>query len=195
MGRMRKYGQRTNTPGNTGSDFSSTAGTGTGASEIGNAESGDTGTETGTETGDGIFTDPETAAGTNTGIETETGTEVRRKRGRPKGSAGKNKAAKVSTSLEGIEGILLSLHMMGAAMLQIPELALSEKEAAQLTDAISNVAKHYDFGASEKTIAWMNLAVITGGVYGTRAFAYHVRTKAESEQKKREAKPNVISFG
>lgn len=190
--RRNQNGQRTTGDAVGGDNHSGSTepGTDTGTAEIGDSDSAGAGT--GTE--EGIFTDPATVTGADTGAESETGT-VRRKRGRPKGSGGKTKAAKVSTSLEGIEGILLSLHMMGAAMLQIPELVLSEKEAASLTDGIARVASLYDFGASEKTIAWMNLAVIAGGIYGTRAFAYHLRIKQEVEEQKQKQKPNVISFG
>jgi hypothetical protein len=72
---------------------------------------------------------------------------------------------------------------MGATILNVPELAMSQPEAKNLSEAIARVASHYDIGASEKTLAWVNLAVVAGGLYGTRAYAYHLRLKAEAAQK------------
>lgn len=74
---------------------------------------------------------------------------------------------------------------MGAAILKIPELQLAQEEAEQLSKAINRVAALYDFGASEKTLAWINLAMCAAGLYGTRIFAYELRMKAEAEAKKR----------
>jgi len=79
--------------------------------------------------------------------------------------------------------------MMMASFSKIPELSLSEDEAKQLTAAINRVASFYDIGASEKTLAWLNLAVCAGGIYGTRVFAYHLRTKAEEETRKQQQRP------
>lgn len=188
--------QRESGTGIDGSSASASAGTGESiGTETGDARSSTViGTEEiehgdGIEAGDGIYIDPRSAEGAIDGSEEGT---PRKRRGRPKGSRnGKTKT--VSTSLEGIEGILLSLHMMGAAMTGIPELALTEKESSQLSDAIARVASYYDLAASEKTLAWINLAVIAGGIYGTRAFAYHLRIKADADSKKQ--KSNVVSFG
>lgn len=74
--------------------------------------------------------------------------------------------------------------MMGAMMLKVPELNLSPEEAKKLAEGMAKVASYYDVGASEKTLAWVNLAVCAGGIYGTRAFAYHLRLKAEADSKK-----------
>lgn len=161
-------------------------------------DSGSSGDDTGTgtdadggEASNGIFASIGEAFGIDsTGADAGTdSTPTRKKRGRPPGSGkvgAKTKTKTVQTSLEGIEGILLSLHMMGAAMLKVPELALSDGEAAKLSEAIGRVAALYDFGASEKTLAWVNLAVCCGGVYGTRLFAYNLRVKAEAEKKRRD---------
>lgn len=82
---------------------------------------------------------------------------------------------------------------MAATFVKIPELSLTEKEAKDLSAAIDRVASLYDFGASEKTLAWVNLAMCVGGIYGTRMFAYSVRHRAEEEAKKRERGP-VLQF-
>ncbi len=75
--------------------------------------------------------------------------------------------------------MLLSIHTMGAALFAIPELSLEQKEAAQLAEAIQNVAAFYDIPADPKTIAWVNLATTGMAIYGTRAFAYRNRMMFE----------------
>lgn len=57
---------------------------------------------------------------------------------------------------------------MGAAFFAIPEIAIDETEARALADATAEVAKHYDFLPDPKTQAWLNLAIIAGGIYGMR---------------------------
>lgn len=71
------------------------------------------------------------------------------------------------------------VHATLAALVNVRELELSEDEARKLSDASKEVLKHYPLGVSDKTIAWVNLAVIAGGVYGTRIMAYNVRRGAE----------------
>jgi len=85
--------------------------------------------------------------------------------------------------------MLLSMHGMGAMMLKIPELALSEQESAMMAAGIANVAKHYpDTIVSEKTLAWSNLAMVMIGVYGTRTIAI-----ANNRKRERKAKQNPVS--
>lgn len=74
-------------------------------------------------------------------------------------------------------------------MTKIPELQLSDVEARELSKAIGKVSDFYDSGASEKTLAWVNLAVCAGGIYGTRVFAYSIRTKTEADAKRQLAAP------
>jgi len=86
------------------------------------------------------------------------------------------------------------MHMMLATFAKVPELALSEEESKRLAEAIERVAVLYDFDASEKSIAWMNLFMCAGGIYGTRMFAFHMRTKAEAEAKAQQGKPRPGVF-
>jgi hypothetical protein len=111
-----------------------------------------------------------------------------KRRGRPPGSKARHhKAGKASSapSLEGIESILLSLHLIAAKITHIDELELSEEESKRLSDALSRVAVLYDIEASEKTLAWLNLALCCGSIYGTRMMAYSLRTRTEEESKKK----------
>lgn len=163
------------------------AGTGAGTGE-------ETGTGTGEEAGTGrFFEEPKQFfdSGNN-----GTGRERRNKGGRPRGSKTRHRAgrtaeaSKIPSSLEGIEGILLSLHMIVASFTGISELELADEEAKKLSHAIGRVAALYDIRASEQTIAWTNLVVCMGGIYGTRAFAYSLRKKTESESKGAAANPS-----
>jgi hypothetical protein len=72
---------------------------------------------------------------------------------------------------------------MGASILGIPELALEPAESEKLSKAIQNVAQYYPVGLSPKTMAWVNLAMVAGGLYGTRFMAYSIRTKGEKRKK------------
>lgn len=140
-----------------------------------------------------LFQSPDDAFGAAAGAQAggAQGATGKRKRGRPPGSGRKAGQAKKtnSASLEGIEGMLLSIHLMGAAMLSVPELALTESEAKKMSQAIARVAELYDFGMSEKMLAWSNLMLCFGGIYGTRAFAYSNRMKAEARRK-----PKVVDI-
>jgi hypothetical protein len=117
-----------------------------------------------------------------------------KRRGRPPGSAaGAKKASKAD--IGGLESILFSLHMMGAAILDTPELVLDEGEAKALADAAAKVAGHYNHTIDPRTVAWVNLAMVAGGIYGTRVFAIRARHRAAQAGPK-QAPPlrNVVDF-
>lgn len=101
----------------------------------------------------------------------------RTRRGRPVGSRNQNKAVQGS-----ITSLLFSLHMMGSAILKVPELELSEVEAKKLNDAITDVMRFYtDVEISPVVQAWLNLAMVGGVVYGPRFMAYNIRNKARAK--------------
>lgn len=79
---------------------------------------------------------------------------------------------------------MLSLHTIAANLTKVPELALADEEARSIAKAVARVSEHYDIAASEKTLAWVNLAMIAGSVYGPRILAYELRKKAENDAKK-----------
>lgn len=204
----REEGKRAPAPG-TGANTATNTGAGAGAAATvgagagaGAAEHTGTGNDAGAGAGAdaGTWIDPRTgaAAGANTGTNTGAGaaasTETRRGRGRPPGSSAntggtQTSKAKIQASLDGIEGILLSMHLMASTFLKVPELALSDDEAKKLTTAIARVASHYDVSASDKSLAWVNLAMCAGGIYGTRIWAYQLRTKSEEEAKRKLQQP------
>lgn len=63
--------------------------------------------------------------------------------------------------------------------MNVKEIELSEEEAGKLSQASKEVLKHYPLGVSEKTLAWVNLAIVGGSIYGTRFMAYNIRKSAE----------------
>lgn len=85
--------------------------------------------------------------------------------------------AKVRLDSFSIEGLLIGIHQMGAAMLKTPELEISKDEAKQLSDAAQAVAKEYNHVINPKTAAWIQLCVACGTVYGTRIVAIRMREK------------------
>lgn len=80
-----------------------------------------------------------------------------------------------------MEKILYSIHAVGAALIQTPELALDEREAKQLADAIAGVTDQYVMTLDPKKAAWVDLARVCGVVYGPRGVAIWMRKKAEAK--------------
>lgn len=62
-----------------------------------------------------------------------------------------------------------------------PELNLSESEAKEYAESVAMVARHYDVGASAKTLDWFNLATTMASIYGVRAIAIAARKKGERQ--------------
>lgn len=75
--------------------------------------------------------------------------------------------------------MLLVVHATLAQLSGIKELELDDDEARKLSEASKEVLKHYPLGVSEKTLAWVNLTVVAGGIYGIRFMAWNVRKSAE----------------
>lgn len=129
--------------------------------------------------------DPDTINGfesfdPGTGTPSGGGTGSRR-RGRPPGSRNAASGSKAAKShISGLESLLLSVHMMGAAFLGADELMLSDPEAKMLADAAAKVADQYEHKMNPRMLAWANLAMVAGGIYGTRIFAIRARMKQES---------------
>lgn len=108
-----------------------------------------------------------------------------RKRGRPRGSRNAATTAKQTKQTgSDLTALLMSLHMMGSALLKIDELELDETEARKLGEAIARVNALYDVPIlSEKQMAWVNLATTGCAVYGPRLMAYKLRMKTETGKK------------
>lgn len=61
--------------------------------------------------------------------------------------------------------------------LQAPEFQLKEEEAEAYAKAVASVARHYDMGASAKTLDWFNLLTTMGSIYGVRVMEVVARRK------------------
>ncbi len=106
----------------------------------------------------------------------------KRGRGRPPGSGnkpastGQAKAQETGNlNLNGIEKILYSVHAMGAAILQVPELNLDQSEAKKLAASIEAVNAQYKFDMDPKKAAWLDLATTAGIIYGPRCVSFYIR--------------------
>lgn len=114
-----------------------------------------------------------------------------KRRGRPPGSRNSGGSANTNTTEKAkillssfsIEGLLIGIHQMGAAILKTSELEISASEAKQLSDATQAVLKEYNHVINPKTAAWIQLCVALGSVYGTRIVAVQMRNKTERKAK------------
>ena len=104
-----------------------------------------------------------------------TGEPVRKRRGRKPGSV--NKKSNAPLDVNGLEAILLSAHAMLAGLTQTEAMKIDQEESHQLAVGISNVARHYDVGATEKTLDWCNLFMALGVVYGPRLMLMRINRK------------------
>lgn len=138
-----------------------------------------------TDSGDtsGEFTVPGDIAGTGSG--SPGGDSAPRKRGRPKGSGSGRVSPKKTAS--DLDAILFHAHLAIANFASIPELELSEEESQKYAAAAQRVVSLYsDIVYPEKTMAWIQLALCVGGIYGPRYVAANMRMKKE---KRAENKP------
>lgn len=104
------------------------------------------------------------------------------------GSASTRKSAAQATV--DLNNILFSLHMMGASLLKMPSLILTDEEAKHLATAITRVSELYEVPIlDEKTRAWLNLSMVGFEVYGTRIVAH----MAERKKKQPAPPPMVIT--
>lgn len=114
-------------------------------------------------------------------FEPDTG-EQPRKRGRKPGSRNAPKQSQKESSAD-LTAILLSIHYMGAALLKVPELALEEAEAKRLGAAVARINELYGgMVIPEKQMAWANLVIVAGSVYGPRFIAHNINKKNPSKK-------------
>lgn len=116
---------------------------------------------------------------------------IRKRRGRKPGSTNAKKSAPLH--IDGVTAILLSSHAMLAGIMH-PHMKIDENEAKTLATGISNVARHYDVGATEKTLDWCNLFMALGMVYGTRIVSINMDLQARKKAKAAK-EPDVQDIG
>jgi len=125
--------------------------------------------------------------------------QPKRKGGRPKGwrkgsgsysaYTGGSNQEETPDSIIDLATLLLSIHQLGAAIVDIKELELDKTEAQQYADALKQLMAHYPRKFNPKAVAWLNFMVVVGGIYGTRFTAYRMRIKEENKDK-----PKVVNI-
>ena len=98
---------------------------------------------------------------------------------RYKRGTGKEETSDVHLSKLDIAEVLFSIHLMGAEILKTPELELDKDECSKLGDAIKEVGKYYNVLFDPKKVAIFHLAIVAGGIYGTRLFAIRNRVATQ----------------
>lgn len=73
---------------------------------------------------------------------------------------------------------------MAAMVTGLPELTISDTEAAGLADAVTLVGKEYGVVISGKTAVSLNLLLTAAMIYAPKAYLIHQRTKATGVQVK-----------
>lgn len=138
--------------------------------------------------------------------------QPKRKRGRPAGSRNNTTGGTVNGSGTGtdkanqpkgildsglsLEGVLYSIHLMGAEFLKCKEIELEKDESKKLADAIAEVNRFYNVKFDPKKVAVFNLAVVTASIYGPMTVAIKRRLDAERGPqvvKTQAAKPQTTS--
>jgi hypothetical protein len=90
------------------------------------------------------------------------------------------KEADAELDASGIEKLLLAIHTGLGVVTSVPEFVLDPSEAAELSKASADVARHYKIPKfAQKTLDWTTLATVMASVYGTRIAAYRLRTADE----------------
>jgi hypothetical protein len=79
--------------------------------------------------------------------------------------------------------VIFSMHMMLAGIVAVPELELDRGESEKLGDAIKNVGQYYGAVFDPKKVAVFHLAMVAGGIYGTRIFAIKNRLGRQKQEK------------
>lgn len=76
--------------------------------------------------------------------------------------------------------------MMASSALGVEELALDEKEAEALGEAVKEVADLYEFEPDPKIVAWAGLIGVATSIYAPRVTAYKFRKSEERKKRKPE---------
>lgn len=128
------------------------------------------------------FVDPASAG---TGSNSDTGRKRRSDAGTRRGSRTRRTSATETTN--SVASMLFTLHLGMATFLKSEYVALSEDESQNLAKAITRVTQLYDIPVmGEKAMAWTNLLMVAGTVYGPRIVAGKVAKKKH--------KPQVVEF-
>lgn len=143
-------------------------------SESANDDSGAESDATGSGT---EYTDP-SSAGSNSSTSAGSGTGKRR--GRKPGSRNKSAGGKASATqaTNDISGILFTAHLFIAKAVKMDLLEITKEESEELGGAITRVTELYEIPLlSPKHMAFVNLAMVMGNVYGSRLIVASLQKK------------------
>lgn len=73
--------------------------------------------------------------------------------------------------------------MMIANVSETPEWMVSPEEGADFMKAAQNVMRHYSVQSTQRTLDWISLFGVAGGMYGTRVAAISIRKRREKTEK------------
>ena len=114
---------------------------------------------------------------------------IRRRRadaGQKRGPRGPNKKTGGFTQSSNLEKLMLSMHLMAATFLHVPELRIDAQESEILTKATLDIFKAYGVpDLSEKQLALANAMMAAGTVYGPRIIVIMNR---------KTSKPKIVPF-
>lgn len=159
------------------------------AGDTGNGISEIPGSDVGGVPGNNGPIDPASLAGAGT-ADNGTGEPVKRGRGRPKGSGAKAQTGKASQlDVGSVEVLLFNIHGLLAAATGYDKIAINETEAGTLAKAVANVQQFYPMHVSAKAMAWTNLIMVAGTVYGSRAVAIWADMKQQPAQQQNNVTP------
>ena len=93
------------------------------------------------------------------------------------------KRKKASGNAKTMASVLAVLHSTIFSLVGAAHLDLSADENLALATALDNLADEYEVTVDSKTAAWLNLAMVAGSIYGTRAFMiYQLNQAVKNEQ-------------
>lgn len=107
--------------------------------------------------------------------ESDAGSSDKRSGGRPSGGSKRDR------NLQGVEQMLLAIHMMVATATGVPEFAIDQAESHVLADALANLGDHYKINISGKPGAVLGVIYAAGIVYGPRAVALFVKSRKQAQ--------------
>lgn len=122
----------------------------------------------------GTFVDPATGSGSSadTGTRRRTRSDAGTRRGRRKSRAD------ATETTRSIANMLYSAHLAIGTLVHSEVFPITKEEAEELGKAVTNVSQLYDLPViGEKALAWTNLAMVMGTIYGPRIVAVKMNKK------------------
>jgi len=94
------------------------------------------------------------------------------------------KRKKASGNAKTLSSVLAVLHSTVFSVIGATHLDLSADENLALASALDSLAEEYEVTVDSKTAAWMNLAMVAGSIYGSRAFLIYQQKQLFAQNEK-----------